>query len=118
MPGMQGGNGEGEMSVLIKGMQMPESCCVCPVNMESCNYGFEYLRDHPELYERRAENCPIVEVPTPHGRLIDADALAKTIAEHVYPVADYFNSRDYGMFWTGGIEKAINEQSTIIEAEG
>lgn len=46
-------------------------------------------------------------------RIIDADALKETIVTNVYPVTDYFNSRDYGMFWTGGIEKAIDEQPTI-----
>ena len=46
-------------------------------------------------------------------RLIDADALKQLIAEHVYPVQDAFNSRDYGMFWTVGIEKAIDEIPTV-----
>ena len=46
-------------------------------------------------------------------RLIDADALKEVICDNVYPVTDFFNSRDYGMFWTGGIEKAINEAPTI-----
>lgn len=46
-------------------------------------------------------------------RLIDADELKETICDNVYPVTDFFNSRDYGMFWTGGIEKAINEAPTI-----
>ena len=46
------------------------------------------------------------------SRYIDADALKKTICENVYPIADVFNSRDYGMFWTGGIEKAIDNQPT------
>ena len=46
------------------------------------------------------------------SRYIDADALKETIVSNVYPVADVFNSRDYGMFWTGGIEKAIDEQPT------
>lgn len=50
-------------------------------------------------------------------RLIDADALKDTICSNVYPVTDYFNSRDYGMFWTGGIEKAIDEQPTIESAQ-
>lgn len=49
-------------------------------------------------------------------RLIDADALKETICNNVYPIRDFFNSRDYGMFWTGGIEKAIDEAPTI-EAE-
>lgn len=47
------------------------------------------------------------------GRLINADALKEVICNNVYPVQDAFNSQDYGMFWTGGIEKAIDEAPTI-----
>ncbi len=50
-------------------------------------------------------------------RLIDADALKEKICNNVYPIVDFFNSRDYGMFWTGGIEKAIDEAPTIEDAE-
>lgn len=46
-------------------------------------------------------------------RLIDADALKEKIAAEVYMVVDYFNSKDFGMFWTGGIEKIIDEQPEI-----
>lgn len=46
-------------------------------------------------------------------RLVDADRLKKVIADNVYLVQDAFNSRDYGMFWTGGIEKAIDETPTV-----
>ena len=46
-------------------------------------------------------------------RLIDADALKEMICNNVYPITDTFNSQDYGMFWTGGIEKAIDEAPTI-----
>lgn len=50
-------------------------------------------------------------------RLIDADALEELIANNVYPVQDAFNDRDYGMFWTGGIEKAIDDAPTIDAVE-
>lgn len=50
-------------------------------------------------------------------RYIDADALKEVIANHVYLVSDSINSRDYGMFWTGGIEKAIDEQPTADVVE-
>lgn len=54
------------MSVLIKGMKMPVNCTLC------------FLKDSITMYcpyEVDKENlCPLVEVPTPHGRLIDADA--------------------------------------------
>ena len=46
-------------------------------------------------------------------KYIDADRLKQTIADNVYPVQDVFNSRDYGMFWTGGIEKAIDEAPAV-----
>lgn len=47
------------------------------------------------------------------ARLVDADALKELIANNVYPVQDAFNDRDYGMFWTGGIEKAIDDAPTV-----
>lgn len=46
-------------------------------------------------------------------RLIDADELKELICNNVYPVQDAFNTQDYGMFWTGGIEKAIDNAPTI-----
>ena len=62
------------MGIYIRGMEMPSNCCQCPVNMEVCKRGYKYLIAHPELYDKRADDCPLVPVP-PHGRLIDADAL-------------------------------------------
>lgn len=50
-------------------------------------------------------------------KYIDADRLKQTMANNVYLVQDAFNSRDYGMFWTGGIEKAIDEQPTADVVE-
>lgn len=61
------------MSVLIKGMEMPTNCDVCPF----CDYasarcdavkGAPYTPE--SRYEKRADFCPLIEVP-PHGRLID-----------------------------------------------
>lgn len=45
-------------------------------------------------------------------RLIDADALMKTLIHRSYHVTDYWNSKGMGMFLFG-IEQAINEQPTI-----
>ena len=50
-------------------------------------------------------------------RLIDADALKDLICANVYPIRDAFNSTDYGMFWTGGIEKAIDKMPTVDAVE-
>lgn len=66
------------MSVLIKGMKMPTSCLRggCPIEGGSCSlWEDEYWKSPDEPYHMRHPKCPLVEVPTPHGRLIDADAL-------------------------------------------
>lgn len=69
------------MSILIKGMEMPTSCADCPIGDELC---CSLMPGVPALWKeydiavrtnRRHSHCPLVPVPTPHGRLIDADAL-------------------------------------------
>lgn len=97
------------MSVLIKGMEMPTSCCQCPVNLEVCKKGYEYLLAHPELYDQRADDCPIVSVPE-HGRLIDADALVlPTNLNDWNSIADYIKN-------ITDVWKAIDAAPTIIPA--
>lgn len=56
------------MSVLIKGMEMPESCVTCRWH-ERWGCGLTGIGTNT------AEGCPLVSIPTPHGRLIDADRL-------------------------------------------
>ena len=89
------------MSVLIKGMKMPENCakCICSDdNARFCTVAHEYI---PML--GKPAFCPLVELPEKHGRLIDADeitfpALATTEDEYL-------------------MENAIEEAPTVIEAE-
>ena len=71
------------MSVIIKGMKMPKSCDSCDL----IQFDDEGLEAHCPLspYYRwcgtppdyRPEGCPLVEVPTPHGRLIDENELLR-----------------------------------------
>lgn len=65
------------MGIYIKGMEMPTSCCECPVNIYLCNRGYKHLLADPEPYDKRADGCPLVPVP-PHGRLIDLDAIPQS----------------------------------------
>lgn len=71
------------MSILIKGMEMPENCfdCAwsCKIDPKTllCRISGEYFdKTLSNLIDGRDKNCPLIEVP-PHGRLIDADALIK-----------------------------------------
>ena len=72
------------MSILIKGREMPDCCFRCPFK----NHDGMWVRCiitgqnvEPETRrETKASSCPLIEVPQ-HSRLIDADALLKSIKE-------------------------------------
>ena len=67
------------MSILIKGMEMPKTC-------EECSFGYEedvaWMACIPQGVSVRKESvsgicephCPLIEVPAPHGDLIDIDS--------------------------------------------
>ena len=68
------------MGIYIRDMKIPKNCadCLfedtydgynCRIALKSANWG---LGERPSW-------CPLVEVPTPHGRLIDADAFENFI---------------------------------------
>ena len=69
------------MSILIKGMEMPKNCADCPLNYDqmACGVtGTGWWSDSMVLLnfdsaKERLQDCPLIEIPTPHGRLIDAD---------------------------------------------
>lgn len=100
------------MSVIIKGMKLPKNCDNCDL----IQFDDEGLEAHCPLspYYRwcgtppdyRPEGCPLVEVPTPHGRLIDADELIRCI-EHAFGDKHIVKL----------VANIIERQPTIIEAE-
>lgn len=65
------------MSILIKGIDMPKTCEECEV-WSLCHYP-----KVPKGIGRREPDCPLVEIPTPHGRLIDADLFKEIIKDSV-----------------------------------
>ena len=85
------------MSVIVRGMEMPENCYEGPFGM----YDYVTLRRTAKANNKwkcvitgksvtstkRNRFCPLSEVPTPHGRLIDADNI-QTINEVWYDDAD------------------------------
>lgn len=96
------------MSVLIRGMEMPENCDKCRFQSElrlycdAMPYNFCGNTDDIE----RPDWCPLIEIP-PHGRLIDADAL-KT----AFPTCDnHMNIK------IAAVRATINHAPTVIDAE-
>ena len=100
------------MSVFIKGMEMPENCLECAIASWSPS-GYDYVCPFSGIMTLnigRQNDCPLVEVPTPHGRLIDADELKNEYPHDVdweYPV----NTNGY-------VSESIDNAQTVIEAEG
>ena len=70
------------MSVYIKGMEMPTSCCECFAFKSNASGNLfckakcvAFGREDAEWLPKKTPNwCPLIPVPD-HGRLIDADAL-------------------------------------------
>ena len=80
------------MSLIIKGVDMPKSG-------ESMTY---YSKE-------------IIEIPRPHGRLIDADRLLESIKTNFY---EHFGNYDSGQeLLFDLICSSIEDSLTIIEAE-
>jgi len=103
------------MSVLIRGMEMPKNCMSCPfpavgVDAYYCHcptqdgkeYDFKYADTIPDT-------CPLVEIPTPHGRMI----AGKTITEIRYHDADGYHIVNGEQL----CELEIDAE-TVIEPEG
>ena len=67
------------MSVLIKGMEMPESCDKC--ELMTANYGCAFIGAvGGESYRKRAWDCPLIEV----GRINDKITLKDAIETHAW----------------------------------
>ena len=100
------------MSVLVKGMNMPRNCADCPCG--DAQDGWCYV--HNEVLERmgngypstetRPEWCPLVEVLTPHGRLIDESVLISDIRKN----SESYFADDFAHEWT-------SKQPTVIDGE-
>ena len=107
------------MSVLIKGMEMPINCDDCHFNID-CPY--DESQDGYKMMGGRPRKCPLIEVPEPHGRLIDADALHKLFEDqwHYLQVLDW-NENPTAEAMQSGINWCINtmhdDAPTIIPAE-
>ena len=69
-----------------------------------------------ESFEEQYEHCPLVEVPTPHGKLIDADFEEQHYTSMtINPTPDVTEQDKRNSLI---IIKALQMAKTVIEAEG
>ena len=105
------------MSILVKGLPMPESCKTCLFRRE-CQNPWGFWTNHCGLYtwcgitpDKIPEECRLVEIPTPHGELIDRSKIGLTNFECFMFAGDF---REAFLAYINKVECA----PTIIEAEG
>ena len=96
------------MSVLVKGFDKPKNCRVCDFNSSDCFCKINHGKIDRDDWTCDKE-CPLVEVPAPHGDLIDIDSKITVAIKDglkVTTVRDLLN------------DKAVRLPKTVIEAEG
>ena len=79
------------MSILIN-VQMPETCGKCPCYDPEYNWCNVANRDI-ERSHGKPDWCPLVKIPTPHGKLVDLDAMVDKFWDGDYMEV---HSRDLG----------------------
>jgi len=95
------------MSVLIKGMRMPENCIECMSSgLRTAIKCTEWTKISAGRRENeRAWSCPLVDLGK-HGDLIDRDALE--------PDADY----DDGEYWAYSVAQVCSAQAIVEKEDG
>lgn len=118
------------MSIVIKGMEMPDICEKCMFckwsNLNQTGAcvlndwkltGEEFSRDY---LVKRPDWCPLVELPAKHGDLIDVKELEKAVLKWMPhdPCGIEERERPFETDICVSLMMEIEEQPIILEAEG
>lgn len=115
------------MSILLKGLKMPEKCLDCklcafiPIGEDGLMTKCLPLNRATDV-EKLRHDCPLVAVPD-HGRLIDADKLIADAKEDLLPDSEIFpmcKDNERYWYWNDGANNVIdlaNTAPTVIEAD-
>jgi len=102
------------MSVLVKGMKMPKGChSGCPLTDRdafTCVITGRDILGDEDTVASRPSWCPLVEVPTPHGRLIDADKEKAEIDNMIVQGEVFTTAKNFA-------SKVLEKAPIVIEAE-
>lgn len=100
--------------------KMPMRCFECKeissstIDGYSCSIAHKSLASEHGINVRRPDWCPLIEIPTPHGRLIDADAVNKAMDERIEKLKD-----DKSIYEASCVATALDMFApTVVEAEG
>lgn len=108
------------MSVIVKGMDMPDSCAVCRFAgrggyfMERIVCMFTGENEDAENVDRLPD-CPLVALPDHHGDLIDRDEFKETLDYYIRE-AGWSDEHNEALTWVK--DDFIDAEMIIVEAEG
>lgn len=108
------------MSVLVKGMRMPENCIKCPMCFGGMCYVMPAEVDESRvaptveeaLKQGKPDWCPLIEIPA-HGRLIDADKMNDLLLKEKERAIG--NENKLGAFAVGFAMGFIHKEPTVVE---
>lgn len=107
------------MSIVVKDMEIPESCRECPfenyysdtgktvcmASLRVLAIGFGIIS-----FDGRHSSCPIVALPDKHGRLVDADAIVNAMNDMNVGGEVFVTAVEY-------VKLIMNDADAIVEAE-
>ena len=100
------------MSLLIHGTKLPRSNTMTNAVIRVRQDGTAEIIIH---YEHKSESFKLTEVPTPHGRLIDADTVEKRLQKYWYEEYPNQEASYHRAFMDSNA--CVKDLPTIIEAE-
>jgi hypothetical protein len=108
------------MSVIVKGMEMPEKCGLCDLFHAESPMHCTVVKGHKTVGAPygipRPEWCPLVALPDKHGRLVDADALRDRLRN----LADDDWNANTTTTWSEAFSECddmVDDAPTIVESE-
>ena len=97
------------MSILIKGMEMPENCAECEISQAyDIRSTWCPLTFTTQAELKRQDNCPLIEL-SPHGDLIDRSKLAWTPID--------ITDLPFGECLPVYLKEDVDSASIVIESE-
>lgn len=109
------------MSLIIKGLDMPKTCYLCTFriidptdgSVSGCVVG--HIEKMP-LDQDRADDCPLIQIPKGHGRLIDERELSDRLLDIPHYTVN-IHQVPTGVFRDADVLPEVRHSPTILEAE-
>lgn len=92
------------MGTYIKNFAPPKNCADCDDDMLRTAIGCPYFAD-----TGRHKDCPLVEVKTPHGRLLDENDVKNTFK--------FSEDAEYARWTLAGVLMDIEDTEAVLESE-